>query len=257
MNTPASTVHDQAPGGGTRKPAAPVALGIVVGLLLLRTVLLFIGDGVSYGIAAALDLEFFEVFVYSANVWIVAVDIISVLVVMGLLRRRGRTLRDLIDGFRGADVGWGLLALVIAGVTLFAGTFIGNLIVFQGPPPAAEGGFAPPLWLGLWSLIVMPVTIAVAEEVVYRGYAQGELMRRGGTAVAVLVPALFFGLQHAALSATGLDDMLARVIGTFIAGVVFGLLRVWLKRLAPLIIGHWLLDVVGLGVPMLMLALAT
>lgn len=82
-------------------------------------------------------------------------------------------------------------------------------------------------------------------------------MRRGSTAVAVLVPALFFGLQHAAVSATGAEDMLARVIGTFIAGIVFGLLRVWLKRITPLIIGHWLVDVVGLGLPMLLAALAS
>lgn len=238
-----------------RATAAPAALGVIIGLLLLRTALLFIGDGVAYGVAAGSDVEYIQALLYSSNVWIVAVDIISVLVVVGLLRRQGRTLRDLIGGFRGADVGWGLLVLVIAGITLLAGTFIGNLVVFQGPPPMPEQTVHAPLWLGLWSLVLMPVTIAVAEEVVYRGYAQGELARRGGRAAAVLVPALFFGLQHAAISATGWDDMLARVIGTFIAGVVFGLLRVWLKRLAPLIIGHWLVDVIGLGLPMLMLAL--
>lgn len=255
MNTSVTIDHGRITTGAAQ--GAPVALGVIVALLLLRTVLLFIGDGVSYGIAAALDLEFVQVLAYSANVWIVGVDIISVLAVVWLLRRRGRTLRGLIGGFRGVDIGWGLLVFVIAGITLFVGTFIGNLIVFQGPPPMPEQGFSAPLWLGLWSLILMPVTIAVAEEVVYRGYAQEELMRRSGVAVSVLVPAVFFGLQHAAISATGLDDMLARVIGTFIAGVVFGLLRIWLKRLAPLIIGHWLLDVVGLGVPMLMLALAS
>lgn len=253
MNT---TQHTEQAVTNDRRASAPVALAVIVGLLLLRTVLLFIGDGVAWRLSTALDIPYVEALVFSTNVWIVAVDVISVLVVAGLLRRRGRTLKDLVGGFRGTDVGWGLLVFVIAGVTLFVGTFIGNLIVFQGPPPIAEGSFHPPVWLGLWSLILMPVTIAVAEEVVYRGYAQGELMRRGSTALAVLVPALFFGLQHAALSATGLDDMAARVIGTFIAGVVFGLLRVWLKRLAPLIIGHWLLDVVGLGLPMLLAALA-
>lgn len=240
-----------------RRRAAPAALGVIIGLLLLRTVLLFVGDGVALALSSAVDVPYVEALVFSSNVWIVAVDVISVLAVATLLRRRGRTLKDLIGGFRGPDAGWGLLVFVIAGVTLFVGTFVGNLIVFQGPPPVPDGGFHPPVWLGLWSLILMPVTIAVAEEVVYRGYAQGELMRRGSTAVAVLVPALFFGLQHAAVSATGAEDMLARVIGTFIAGIVFGLLRVWLKRITPLIIGHWLVDVVGLGLPMLLAALAS
>lgn len=248
----ASTTESPLIGGTTRRPA----LVLIVGLLLLRTVLLFLGDGITYGIVSASGADFGSALMYT-NVTIVAVDILSVLAVIALLRRDGRTLGDLIGRVRvGVDAAWGLLVFVIAYLALIIGTFVGNLIIFQGPPPSSGAAFAPPMWLGLWSLIVMPATVAVAEELVYRGYAQEHLTARLGRVGGVLVVAAFFGLQHAALSATGWDDMAARVIGTFIAGTAFGLLRVWLKRLAPLIFGHWLLDVIGLGLPMMFAALA-
>ena len=231
------------------------SLIIIVGLLLVRTVLLFCSAGISYLIARSTGADVGALLIY-ANVVIVAVDVITIALVARLQRRRGQTLRALIGGFRGRDLAWGLLVFAAVMVAMAVANFIANLIVHQGPPPAPTTAPAVPLWLALWSVVVMPVTVAVAEEVSYRGYAQGALAQRYRMSVAVLITAAFFGLQHAALSATGWDAMATRVITTFGVGVIFGLLRVWLRRLTPLIIGHWLFDVVGLGVPMMLLAMA-
>jgi membrane protease YdiL (CAAX protease family) len=45
-------------------------------------------------------------------------------------------------------------------------------------------------------------------------------------------------------------------IDTAAPGLVLGALYLWLKRLAPLVFAHWLIDVLGLGLPILILTVA-
>lgn len=229
---------------------------LLVGLLLLRTTLLFVGDGVTWGIAAAQGVDPGPAMIY-ANVFIVAVDLITLAVVARLVSRRGGRLRQVVGPIR-----WGRDLLLALPITLavivgfVVASYAGNLIVYAGPPPVAGGTFAPPLWLGIWSITIMPITVAIAEEILYRGVALHALKVRFGAAPAVLITAVFFGLQHAALSTDSLSSALARVITTFLAGLLFAFFAIKVRRLLPIIVAHWALDVVGLGLPMLMAALA-
>ena len=50
--------------------------------------------------------------------------------------------------------------------------------------------------------------------------------------------------------------MLSRVLALFLVGLAVQAMYVWFRRLWPLVIGHWLLDAVFLGLPLLGLALA-
>ena len=248
----ASQTHEpQLPSSSSRTP-----LAILVALLLLRTVLLLIGDGATYGVARMFNPEatLASVLLYS-NVFVVAVDIITLAVLMTVLRREGKTLRFLIDRFRASDLGWGLLLFVIGMIGFFITTYVGNLLVYHGPPPMGAGtAAAVPLWLALWSIAVLPVTVAIAEESLYRGYLQHRLATRFGLWVGLLVPALFFGLQHVAFSLTTPQAAASRVITMTLVGVMLGAFYLWRKRLGQLIIAHWLIDVVGLGLPLLMIA---
>ena len=45
-------------------------------------------------------------------------------------------------------------------------------------------------------------------------------------------------------------------IDTAAPGLVLGALYLWLKRLAPLVFAHWRIDVLGLGLPNLFLAVS-
>ena len=232
------------------------SITVLVALLLFRSVLLLIGDGATYGIARVLNPQatLASVLLYS-NVFVVAVDIITVAVLATVLRREGKTLRSLINRFRISDLSWGLLLFVLGMVGFFIATYVGNLIVYQGPPPTGVvSAAAVPLWLALWSIVVLPVTVAVAEESLYRGYLQARLTTRFGLWIGLLVPALFFGLQHVAFSLTTPQAATARVITMALVGVMFGALYLWRKRLGQLIIAHWLIDVVGLGLPLLLIA---
>ncbi|MDO5499127.1 MAG: type II CAAX endopeptidase family protein [Propionibacteriaceae bacterium] len=242
MNQPSPTITS------THRPAL---WPVIIGVLLLRTVLLFAITTALIPLAGS----YLNALAWG-NVSIVAVDIISVIVIGALLRRQGRSLRELI-GANLRDTGWGLVLYPIATIGFIAASFIGNLVAYQGPPPVSSmPAVTPPLlFLALWTTLIMSATVAIAEEVLYRGWAQTELTARTNRALGLIIMAFFFALQHAALTPLDLRAQIARFITTFLAGLMFGALYLWRKRLWPLIIAHWLLDVVGLGLPIVFAAL--
>lgn len=255
------TTNQSPPAHGVLPPLRTLSqpgLLLLILLLLLRTALLFAGDGLVYGLlrlggpAASWD----DALMWS-NLTVMVTDVITIVVVAGVLRRSGSSLRALLTTKTpGRDIAWGLLLALISVIGFYAATFIGNLIAYLGPPPAPTGDFtAPPLWLGLISLLLMPATIAVAEEVLYRGYLQSVLTLRWGRWAGLIVTSGFFAVQHLALTSADPQAWLARAITTLLAGVMFGLLAWWMKRLWPVIIGHWIVDVIGLGLPMFMASL--
>ncbi len=227
---------------------------LLVGLLLFRTAALFLGDGVIALVARLTGQDVLNAMMY-ANVTIVAVDIATLALLAWVLRRRHLALRAAVGPIRlRRDLLLGLPIALLLIVAFVMASYVADFTVYGGPPPAESTG-AVPLWLGLWSITIMPVTVAVAEEILYRGVLLHALRSRFSAVVAVLVSSFFFGLQHAALSLGSPSDMAARVLTTFLCGIVFAVIALKLRRLLPLIIGHWVLDVLGLGLPMLYLAL--
>jgi len=225
----------------------------VVALLLMRTVLLFAGTGIVLP---------FVGWIYNrallwANVTVVIVDVITLLVLSRLLARQDRRLRDLLAP-SWSGTAWGLLAFIILQIGFSASTFIGILVAYQGDPPASGVLHGVPMWMGWWVLLVMPVTIALAEEGLYRGYAAEALESRFHKAAALIVIAFFFALQHAALTPLSPRAQLARFITTFLGGLLLGGMR-WRCRggLWPLVVAHWGLDVLGLGLPILLASQAS
>ena len=225
----------------------------VVVLLLMRTVLLFAGTGIVLP---------FVGWIYNrallwANVTVVIVDVITLLVLSRLLARQDRRLRDLLAP-SWSGTAWGLLAFIILQIGFSASTFIGILVAYQGDPPASGVLHGVPMWMGWWVLLVMPVTIALAEEGLYRGYAAEALESRFHKAAALIVIAFFFALQHAALTPLSPRAQLARFITTFLGGLLLGGMRWRCRRgLWPLVVAHWGLDALGLGLPILLASQAS
>ena len=225
----------------------------VLVLLLMRTVLLFAGTGIVLP---------FVGWIYNrallwANVTVVIVDVITLLVLSRLQARQDRRLRDLLAP-SWSGTAWGLLAFIILQIGFSASTFIGILVAYQGDPPASGVLHGVPVWMGWWALLVMPVTIALAEEGLYRGYAAEALESRFHKAAALIVIAFFFALQHAALTPLSPRAQLARFITTFLGGLLLGGMRWRCRRgLWPLVVAHWGLDVLGLGLPILLASQAS
>lgn len=231
---------------GAEAPRVPLAR--IIGILAARPVLiLLLGVGL---LAANLSLM-------HANALVVLIDLAALGLVALAMRAEGRRLRDLFGPFRWIDLAWGALLLVILVVGFFASNFAANLLVYGGAPPIPSGDAMPsvPLWVGLVAVLIAPLTIALSEEAVYRGYAQPRLQPRLGRLGALVVVAAVFGIQHIGFALTSGPDIAAKVLTTLFAGLLLGGLWLWMRRLMPLVLAHWGLDLLFLGLPTLALAL--
>lgn len=90
----------------------------------------------------------------------------------------------------------------------------------------------------------LAITAGVCEEFLYRGFAMAALSRGGLAAwIVVLVTSVLFGLAHTYQGRSG-------ILGTTLMGVVFGIGRIWLQSLAPVVVWHSTVDIVaGIAAP--------
>lgn len=189
-------------------------------------------------------------------------DLGSFLLLLWLLRREKQSLRDLIGRQPGGltrEIALGVGLFIALTVLFQIASLIGGLIAF-GPavfdPAAAEITFdfvAPPRWIMWWSVLVLPITVGIVEELVYRGYLQPRFTRLTGRPwLGNVLTSFFFGLQHIVLPWATWQVSLSRFVATFLAGLFLGWVFHRQQRLLPLIIAHWALDVVFLGMLPLM-----
>lgn len=236
--------------------------------VLMRFPLIMLGNLIWWiGLRAAGNPDPLNTALIWSNVHVVIItDVLSLAFLVWAVRREGVTLRS-IFGFERTrivkDILLGLGVFLLMMVVMYASNLI-LMLVMMGPEvfqmqemPQIDKATLPPLWYYLWGLIVLPISVGIVEEMVYRGYAQPRLEALlGNKWLALLVMAVGFGIQHIAFSFTSVEGAVMRFIGTFIAGLVFGLLYMKMRRLLPLMIGHWLVDVIGLGLFPLLLYLS-
>lgn len=234
---------------------ARISLGVLLAVGLARTVALLIGNGISVaGFALAGSARPLTLALTGTKVWIVVVDVLTVYLVTRLLSRESRSLTPLLDPRPVPTTVLRVMAtVVIVYLALRLGSFAGNLLVYYGAPPRSDT-VTPPVWLGLVRLVVTPVTVAVAEESLYRGYLLPRLQVHLGRVGAVVVAALLPAAQNLAFGLGDWEATLAGFISSFIVGLAFGSLYLWFKRLAPLILAHWFFEAVA-GLAILLTAL--
>lgn len=229
----------------------------VIGLLLLR-VGLVAGGAVLVTVALA-ELDVVSAFppnpMFSAII-LLPVNIVCLVLVRRLLHARGTRVRDLVGYSRarlGTDVLWGMLWLTVLYVP-FAATVVGVMALLHGERTfvAFETVFfdvdavprlsaAVALVLALIAVVTFAPLNAPAEELVYRGFAQGMLARRLPLAAAIVFPALVFGLQHVFYAPTA-DAVLVYAAAFTVWGLGSGLIYHRQGRLMPLIIAHGIVN---------------
>ena len=147
--------------------------------------------------------------------------------------------------------GAGRLALATLGCLLagWAGAVAATLLATRGLDwaPIDTARFAglhgnASMLLGL--LAISWSTAAFGEEVLFRGFLQSRLQALVGASahsggLAVVLQALLFGLAHAYQGPTG-------ILVTGAVGLAFGLCRLRLRSLWPLVIAHGLIDTLSM-----------
>ncbi|CAO1654102.1 CPBP family intramembrane glutamic endopeptidase [Salinibacterium sp. NYA9b] len=185
------------------------------------------------------------------------VNLLSLWLVIRLLRADGQSLRDLFAPRRGvglvADIGWGFLwiavlyipfvASIIGTMWLLHGanTFTAFETVFVNPDAASVVSPGWALVLGIVAVITFAPLNAPAEEAVYRGYALSRLSGAWPRALAITACSVAFGLQHAFFAPT-VDAMIVYVVAFTVWGVGSSLIAQKQKRLMPIAISHFVVN---------------
>jgi membrane protease YdiL (CAAX protease family) len=87
--------------------------------------------------------------------------------------------------------------------------------------------------------VALVSTVAVCEELIYRGFVQYifQSWAGGATPVGIAASALFFGLAHLYQDKRG-------TISTVAVGAIFSAVRSWTDSLVPSVVAHFLADLV-------------
>ncbi|HDI01518.1 MAG TPA: CPBP family intramembrane metalloprotease [Candidatus Bathyarchaeota archaeon] len=169
------------------------------------------------------------------------------LLAVKFMHDEGEALRPyfyLPEGARGKATD-ALLALALAGLSFLLLSILSPYLtsMLTAPSPEAAEAFykaveAMPTWSKLFMLIASPILAGVCEEIIWRLYAitRMEELRQGRPGLPLVLSALLFGLWH------GLS---IHAVFCFIYGLIMGFTFIKLRRLTPLVIGHWLADVLG------------
>jgi membrane protease YdiL (CAAX protease family) len=191
--------------------------------------------------------RFFEkpiyyIYTYGPILWSVY-HVFLALLAWRFLRSEGDSLGGIVGSLRGKELS--SLATILGLIGL-------SVLIFQIIEPIASDviyGQAMmeqllneyrmvPLALVLYGILVTSLTAGVCEEIVWRGYIQTRLEHKLGGRVwtAIAIQAVLFGLWH---------SLSVHAIFTAIFGLIFGFVYARTRRLAPIMISHWLGDVVG------------
>src|SRR5271156_6491871 len=95
------------------------------------------------------------------------------------------------------------------------------------------------------AFFALVATVALCEELVYRGFVQRVFQNwsRGSVIIAVVGSAVFFALAHLYQGRRGL-------VSTLIIGLLFSTIRAWTGSLLPCIVAHFVADItVGMLAP--------
>ncbi|HET8780695.1 MAG TPA: CPBP family intramembrane glutamic endopeptidase [Agromyces sp.] len=240
------------------QPPTVTRLSGLIGLPVLRVVLVGLAAVVTWLVlqAAGDDSSFPPMMLYAAASMLV-VNLISLALVRRALHADGRRARDLIDfSWRrlGTDVLWGLLWLAVLWIP-FALAVVGVGFAMYGVDVFArfdtlfyDPTYVPTFDRSLLTVLAVVTVVSFAplnaptEELIYRGYSQGGLFARGWPAVwAILVPAAIFASQHVFYAATP-GAVPIYLVAFLLWGIGSGLIVRWQGRLMPIIVAHFLVN---------------
>lgn len=199
----------------------PAALNFLIGRIIYS-----IGYSIYSDRQAAINM----IMAYGPFYWS-ALHLLFFFLILNFLKKEGSSLRELIGLSKiKKDIPIGIgVAFAWIGIIGFY-LFLTNLLSIPFQMPSY------PWFATLFFILVTPITAGFVEEIVWRGYAFTRLEKLKGWKFALLIQAISFTLWH--VNVTMFPYL-------FLIGLTAGFVYVKLRRLAPLIVGHWLCDLLG------------
>jgi uncharacterized protein len=167
-----------------------------------------------------------------------------------LTRREGIRVTDLVGFVKSklkTDIPLGLgIFIVVFPVTIFGGGMLAMLICYGTINPVfPEGTFIRtlPLLALLYSRILWWPIWSATEEMTYNGYALPRLYAMTKSPwLSVVIVSFFFSIQHSFLSLAGFRYGVYMFLTFIPLTLAMTLIYLRIRRLTPLIIGHWMMD---------------
>jgi membrane protease YdiL (CAAX protease family) len=182
------------------------------------------------------------------------VDFGCLLTLFLLLRREGIQIADLLS-FDKSKIGWDLLIglgiiLLVFPLSVFTGYAIGSSSVYGSLKPVLPAGNPMtrilPVWAAMYSKMIWWIISASTEELIYQGYALPRLQAFFGRSwPAVLLVGFGWALQHSFLPYINLKYAIFAFLLFFPLTIALQLIYLKVRRLFPLIIGHWGMDCIS------------
>jgi membrane protease YdiL (CAAX protease family) len=158
--------------------------------------------------------------------------------------------RSQIHGYRPADLGialprpWFVLAVAAVLTALITANQLASIRRLASLPRDKQGSFRalslklmPQNTAERLAFFALVTTVALCEEILYRGWAQKLFkdLSGGSVIIAIVASAAFFSIAHIYQGRRGL-------VVTFIVGTVFSVVRAWTGSLIPTIAAHFAAD---------------
>lgn len=169
-------------------------------------------------------------------------------------RAEGITIRDLVGPIRlryGRDIFLAVGVLLIVFPLFVVGGMLACRWLYGAYQvnlyPGILGGRVLPLWAALYSRSIWWMIWSPTEEITYAGYVLPRLQALSGrTWVAIVVVGFWWTIQHPFLPFIADWRCFLWRFLAFVAGVIaLSLIYFRMRRLAPLILAHWTMDIVA------------
>jgi uncharacterized protein len=219
-------------------------------MLFARPALLLVGQGITFLLFMQLRVPNPTVAIRNwSSVFGTLVDFGCLGLLLWLTRREGIRLRDLIGFVKSklkTDIPLGLGIFIIGGVAILGGGMLAQLITY-GHLNVVFPEFTYirtlPLWAILYSRILWWPLWAATEEMTYNGYALPRLIALTKSPwLSVVIVSFFFSIQHSFLMLADFQFGLYMFLTFVPLTIVMELLYLRIRRLPPLIVAHWLMD---------------
>ena len=229
----------------------------LISLLMTRSLFILLGQGITALIFLMQgNPEPWTASVPYWNVFGSLADIGCLILLHYFLKKEGYGILDLLRApnfpfWRDILLGVGLFLLIFPTI-IFGVTVLANLLLYGGLEPDITSGLLIarqlPTWVKLYSFFVWWVIWSPTESTFYNGYLFPRFEAlTGKTWKAILIVGFFWTFQHIFIPFIPDGRYL---VWRFLQFLGIGLLMPWLftrfRRLRPLIVSHWLMDISGL-----------
>ena len=188
------------------------------------------------------------------NVYGTIVDIGCLIGLRIFTRKEGLKLRDLVGPFRfrrGHDIFLGLGLFILIFPCFIVGSMLAQKLLYGSLDTATSVYLTQlhhlPIWAFVYSVTIWWVISSPTEEVIYQGYALPRLRAlTGRTWMAMIIVGFWWAAQHCLLPFVPDGKYLLFRFLEFLPGVlVMMLVYLRMRRLGPLILAHWTMDILG------------